>query len=50
MQWKMMVGVQRIGCLSLIPLLAGLKYPAGVFVYWISNNLFSLCQVTLNPK
>lgn len=38
-------GVQRIVCLSMAPLLIGLQYPAGVFIYWITNNSFSMLQV-----
>ena len=41
----MQKGVQRILCLSMAPLLIGLHYPAGVFVYWITNNAFSVVQV-----
>ena len=47
MHFKMQVGVQRIICFSMVPLLVGLKYPAGVFVYWISNNLFTGLQVAI---
>jgi YidC/Oxa1 family membrane protein insertase len=46
MQYKMQLGVQRIVCLSAVPLLVGLKYPAGVFIYWVVNNLFSSVQVS----
>jgi membrane protein insertase Oxa1/YidC/SpoIIIJ len=41
----MQLGVQRIVCLSMAPLLIGLHYPAGVFVYWITNNTISMAQV-----
>ena len=45
MQYKMQLGVQRIVAFSAVPLLIGLNYPAGVFVYWISNNLLTGLQV-----
>jgi YidC/Oxa1 family membrane protein insertase len=38
-------GIQRICCFSMVPLLVGLKYPAAVFLYWITNNLVSGVQV-----
>jgi hypothetical protein len=45
MQYKMQLGIQRIVCFTMVPLLLGLKYPAGVYIYWISNNLFTGIQV-----
>jgi hypothetical protein len=48
MHFKMQIGIQRIICFSMIPLLIGLKYPAGVFIYWISNNLFTGMQVCVH--
>ena len=47
MHFKMQLGIQRIICFSLVPLLIGLKYPAGVFVYWVSNNLATGLQVAI---
>lgn len=45
--FRMQIGIQRIICFSMVPMLIGLKYPAGVFIYWISNNLFTGMQVAL---
>lgn len=45
--YLMQLGVQRIMCASMVPMMIGLKYPAGVFVYWIGNNCFSMAQIWL---
>mmetsp|Transcript_44638 Transcript_44638/g.140865 ORF Transcript_44638/g.140865 Transcript_44638/m.140865 type:complete len:93 (+) Transcript_44638:198-476(+) len=47
MQFKMQLGVQRILCFSMVPMLIGLKYPAGVYLYWIANSMFAMCQILL---